>query len=147
MKLLKLSPEQLMQHWPYVKECILLALPPYVAESADSIIRIQEQLLIGSLECWACIREETGEFYGIVTTQIVADEATMTKNLLLFSVTLTEEHEHEIWREGYVYLSRYAASKGCNSIVAYTNQEAMIMLAKGFGADTEWRLLKFPILR
>ncbi len=146
MKLLRLSPEQLMLHWPYVKECITLALPPYVTSDADNIIRIQEQLLIGSLECWACVSDETGEFYGIITTQVVADEATMTKNLFLFSVTLTEEHEHSIWQEGYVYLSKYAASKGCNSIIAYTNQKSVIMLANSLGGDTAWRLLKFPIL-
>ena len=50
MKLLKLSPEQLMTHWPYVKECILLALPPYVEEKSENILRIQEQLLLGILE-------------------------------------------------------------------------------------------------
>ena len=146
MKLLKLSPEHLMQHWLYVKECITLALPPYVTSDADNIIRIQEQLLIGSLECWACIKDETGEFYGVITTQIVADEATMTKNLFLFSVTLTEEHENSVWQEGYVYLSKYAASRGCSSIIAYTNQESIIMLANSLGGDTSWRLLKFPIL-
>ena len=145
MKILKLSSEQLMQHWPYVKECIILALPPYVTCNADNIIRIQEQLLIGSLECWACI-QDTGEFLGIATTQVVVDDATMTKNLFFFSVTLTEEHENDIWQEGYVYFSRYAASKGCSHIIAYTNQQSVIMLAKMLGADTEWHLLKFPIL-
>ena len=146
MKILKLSPEQLMQHWPYVKECILLALPPYVTSNADNLMRIQEQLLVGALECWACIADETGEFYGIVTTQIVVDEVTLTRNLFLFSVTLTEEHENKIWQEGYVYLSKYAVSKGCNAIIAYTNQAAVVMLAKSLGGDTEWHLLKFPIL-
>ena len=146
MKLLKLSAEQLMQHWPYVRECITLALPPYVTSNADNMIRIQEQLLVGSLECWACIEDETGVFYGIVTTQIVVDEATLTKNLFLFSVTLTEAHEHSIWQEGYIYLSKYAASKGCSSIIAYTNQESVIMLARSLGADTDWKLLRFPIL-
>ena len=146
MKLLKLSPEQLMQHWPYVKECIILALPPYVTADADNMIRIQEQLLVGSLECFACIANDTGEFYGIVIVQMVADEVTLTKNLFIFSVTLTEEHEDAIWQEGYVYLSRYAASKGCSAITAFTNQESVVMLAKHLGADIEWRLLKFPIL-
>ena len=146
MKLLKLSPEQLMEHWPYVKECILIALPPYVTSDADNILRIQEQLLIGSLECWACIHDTTEEFLGIVTTQVVVDEATMTKNLFLFSVTLTEEHENSVWQEGYLHFSRYAVSKGCSTIIAYTDQQAVVMLASKLGADTSWHLLKFHIL-
>ena len=146
MKLLKLSSEQVMQHWPYVRECILLALPPYITTNADNIIRIQEQLLIGSLECWACIQDETGEFYGVMTTQIVVDEATLSKNLFIFSVTITEEHEHSIWQEGYVYMSKYAKSKGCSSIIAYTNQVSVTELARQLGADVEWRLLRFPLL-
>ena len=135
-----------MQHWPYVRECIILALPPYVTSDANNMLRIQEQLLVGSLDCWAWIEDATGQFYGIVTTQIAVDEATLTKNLFIFSATLTEQHEDSIWREGYVYLSKYAVSKGCSSIISYTNQESLIMLAKRLGADTEWHLLKFPLL-
>ncbi len=145
MKLLKLSPEQLMEHWPYVKECIILALPPYVTCDVDNILRIQEQLLIGSLECWACVNDASGEFLGIATTQVVVDEVTMTKNLFLFSVTLTEESEDYIWQEGYLHFSRYAVSKGCNAIIAYTDRQSIVMLANRLGADTTWHLLKFPI--
>lgn len=145
MKLLKLSPAQLMQHWPYVKECILLALPPFVSNNAENILRIQEMLLIDTLVCWACIDDNSGQFYGIVTTQLIADEITCTKNLFIFSITLTEEHEDIIWDEGYVEMMKYARASGCTNIIAYSNQQAVINKAEKLGADVSWRLLNFPV--
>ena len=134
-----------MQYWPYVKECILLALPPFVNNSADIILRIQEMLLIETLECWACIDERSGQFYGIVTTQLIADEITQTRNLLIFSITLTEEHEDIIWDEGYSEIMKYAASKNCTNIIAYSNQPLVVAKAQSLGADVSWRLLTFPV--
>ena len=146
MKMIKFVPEQLMKYWSHVRECIVLALPPYTTIDTDNIIRIQERLLSGSLECWACMNDEKEILFGVVTTQIVVDEITETKNLLLFSVTMTEEHENSAWQEGYEYLSAYAKSKGCSAIIAYTNQESVIMLAKNLGADVGWHFLKFPLI-
>jgi hypothetical protein len=147
MKLLKLSPEQLMQHWPYVKECILLSLPPFVTDNPENIISIQEKLLVGNLECWACINETSGQFYGIVTTQLVADEVTRTRNLLIFSITLTEEHEDIIWNEGYAEMMKHAKSRNCANIIAYSNQQLVIDKAEKLGADVSWRLLNFPVIK
>ena len=147
MKLLKLSPEQLMTHWPYVKECILLALPPFVNSNTENIIRIQEMLLVDMLECWACIDEISGQFYGIMTTQLTADEITKTRNLFIFSITLTEEHEDIIWDEGYAEMMKYAVAKNCTNIIAYSNQQLVVNKAEKLGADVSWRLLNFPVFK
>ena len=146
MKLLKLSPEQLMQQWPYVKECILLALPPFVSNNTENILRIQEMLLVNTLECWACINENSNQFYGILTTQLIVDEITLTRNLFIFSITLTEEHEDIIWNEGYAEMMKYAVAKNCTNIIAYSNQQAVINKAEQLGADVSWRFLNFPVL-
>jgi hypothetical protein len=145
MKLLKLSPEQLMQHWPYVKECILLAMPPFVTNTTENILRIQSMLLVSTLECWACIDNNSGQFYGILTTQISADEITLTRNLLIFSITLTEEHEDIIWNEGYTEMMKYAKARGCTNIIAYSNQQLVIDKAEKLGADVSWRFISFPV--
>ena len=147
MKLLKLSPEQLMTHWQYVKECILLALPPFVNSTTDNILRIQEMLLVNTLECWACINEISGQFYGIMTTQLTADEITQTRNLLIFSITLTEEHEDIIWDEGYTEMMKYAMANNCANIIAYSNQQLVIEKASKLGADVSWRMLNFPVIK
>lgn len=146
MRLLKFSPQQIMENWPYIKECITVSLPPYVIESQDAMLRIQEQLLIEYLECWACIDDTNEQFLGLVTTKIAVDDITLTRNLLIFTVTLTEEHENGIWMEGYKYLSAYAKAKNCSSIIAYTNQSNIIMLADALHGDTSWRMLQFPLV-
>ena len=147
MRLLKFSPTQIMENWPYIKECIALSLPPYVLDCQDAMIRIQEQLLVEYLECWACVNDELESLFGIVTTKIAVDDLTLTRNLLIFTITMTEEHEDNVWLEGYEYLSKYAKARNCSSIIAYTNQESVIMLARNLGGDTSWRMLQFPLLQ
>ena len=146
MKLLKFSPIQIMENWPYIKECISLSLPPYVLGSQDAMLRIQEQLLVEYLDCWACVNDELGTLFGIMTTRVAVDDITLTKNLLIFTITLTEEHENDVWLEGYEYLSKYAESRNCTSIIAYTNQEHVIALADNLRGDTSWRMLQFSLL-
>ena len=147
MRLLKFSPTQIMENWPYIKECISLSLPPYVVESQDAMLRIQEQLLVEYLECWACVDDTLGTLFGIITTKIAVDDVTLSRNLLLFTVTITEEHENSVWVEGYKYLSKYAKARDCSSIIAYTNQENIIMLANSLHGDTSWKMLQFQLLK
>ena len=111
------------------------------------MLRIQEQLLLEQLECWGCVENDLGGLVGIVTTKIVVDDIALSKNLLIFTVTMTEAHENSVWSEGYYYFSKYAASKGCTSIIAYTNQESVVLLAESIKGDTQWRLLQFPLLQ
>jgi hypothetical protein len=134
-----------MEYWPYIKECIVLALPPYVKSDPENILRIQEKLLVGTLECWGLLDPESGQLYGVMTTQIVVDDITGTKNLLIFSLTLTEEHEFDIWNDGYEAMMKYAKFKQCTSIMAYTNRNDMKEIAMKLGGDVEWSLINFPL--
>ncbi len=148
MKLIKLLPAQIMEYWEYIRECIAEALPPFVEDNSSSFLVIQEQLLIGSMQCWFITHDTVPSIiYAVVTTRTVIDDSTFTKNLLLFSVTSTEDHPVGMWEEAYSKFKLYAKSQYCNKIIAFSDNELVIRLAKSLGADINWRLIQFPVAK
>jgi len=143
MPFIKISPEQVMQYWDYIKDCIAESLPPYVLENSDSLLKIQEHLLIGSMECWLGI--QGAETYAVAITQVVRDEAAGTLNLLIFSLNVLYQKSQHAWREGLEILKIYGRSKNCTNIVAYTNQPVVKDLVRLLGGNSDWSFLKFEL--
>jgi hypothetical protein len=139
MPLLKLLPEQIMERWLEIRASIQAALPPHAEWNDASILRIQEQLLIGEMDCWYALRD--GRTQAIVVTRVGEDPCSSVKHLLIFTLTAVEDHYSETWREGFSTLRKYALSRDCRKIIAYTKYEKFIDLARRFDADCEWRMI------
>lgn len=143
MSFIKITPEQIMHYWNYLRDCIEEALPPYIKNNPESFIKIQENLLIGKMECFIGI--EGSQTYAVAITQVVFDECTNTKNLLLFSLNVIQEKNKEIWVEGLEFLKRYAKGKGCFKLIAYSLNPNAIGIAAKLGGDVETRILMFDV--
>ena len=139
----KLLPEQVMSYWDDIKACIEAALPPYVGSNPDAMVYIQEQLLVGNIECWAAFEEK--KLCGVMTTQITYDSVSKTKNLLIYSITIVSGHTDELWQLAAEKMRAYATAKQCSNIIAYSNNDQMIHIAEKLGADSSYRLLTFSL--
>jgi len=142
MKLIKLLPEQVMQYWDDIRACIEAAMPPYVARNVDAIMYIQEQLLLGIVECWVAMDPGV---CGVMTTQIINDPVSRCRNLLIYSVAVIGDHTEELWQLAAQQMRRYATAKGCTHIIAYSNSAHMLHIAEKLGADTSYRLITFNL--
>jgi len=146
IELTKLTPEQVMEYWPQIRECIEVSLPPLVRADAESILRVQESLLLGRLECW--VASETRDLtktLGIATTCFVTDEISLTKNLLIYTATTIAPHSQDLWSVSYGVLARYARSRNCKNIIAYSEQPEVINLVERIGGTSNWRILYFEL--
>jgi hypothetical protein len=139
----KLLPEQVMAYWDDIKACIMAALPPYVGSNPDAITYIQEQLLVGTIECWAAFEEK--KLCGVMTTQVIHDPISRTRNLLIYSITIVSGHSDELWQLAAEKMRAYATARKCNNIIAYSNNDQMIYIAEKLGADSSYRLLTFSL--
>jgi hypothetical protein len=137
---LKLLPDQIMRYWDEIKESVDAALPPHVE---PNYVRIQEQFLTGEMDCWVSYVDNV--IRTIITTQVITDTVTDTRQFLIFSVTSVEEHTSKTWPEMYTALLKYARSKGCSRAVAYTSNVGFKLLAEQYGADCTWYLLSWEI--
>lgn len=132
----KLTLEQVASHWDIVKYGISQSLPPEVKNSNDNLNYVLASALMGKLDVWASYEKIEGKIKlnAIVTTKILVDEFTNTKNLLLFTLYGYNVLSKDEWAEGIKGLASYAKSLGCKNVIAYSNLQRVIDQALKLGA-------------
>ena len=146
MQILRLLPDQIMEHWHFIKESMEKAFPPVAHATGDVMLIIQEQFLLGDMQCWFGVESlDSAGIVAVMTTKVVYDEVTKTKNMLIFSVTSYMMHSEELWFDGYETLRAYARSKGCNKIISFSDNPQVMHIAKKLGANVEWKLIQLDI--
>jgi len=145
--LTRMLPDQISRFWPVVKYALEQALPPTVGDHPDRMNRILSGMLSGKLDVWASYRhlEEVTKFDGIVVTQILYDDASNTKSLLIYAIHAYEDTLPETWTEGFETLFKYAKAQGCYRCVAYSSVPYVVEQAKKYGADTSFTFISFPL--
>ena len=135
----RLLPDQVSEHWDVIKYAVEKSLPPLVTRHSDSMNRILSSLLSGKTGCWASYerKEEGSNLNGIILTKIIFDDASYTKNLLLYSVYAYTKVKEVFWMEGFAFMSKYAKSQGCDRLIAYTDVPYLIEMAKQYNADMQ----------
>lgn len=135
----KLLPEQISNLWDIIKYAIEESLPPIVTKNQDSMNRILASLLSGKMSCWISYTkgEKESKFDAVILTKIIFDDATYTKNLLLYSVYGYTKMEPRHWMEGFAFMSKYALAQGCDRLIAYTEVPYLIEMAKQYDAEMQ----------
>lgn len=146
MQIVRLLPDQCMDNWHFIKDSIEKSFPPIAIESTEALLSIQQQLLLGEMMCWFGIESlESQEIVAVMTTKVVFEEATNTKNMLIFSLTSYQLHSMDLWNDGYYALAKYARSLGCNKIISFTDNPQVVHIAEKLGANTSWKLIQLDI--
>jgi len=141
IKLVRVKPEKIMEYWYQIRECIVAALPSYVEPSEANFLKIQENLLTDSLQCWIASDEE--QIYGVATTRFTRDETSGQKNLLVYTIAIIQDYPDSLWKDSLNILGKYAVANGCRGILAFSDHPRVLEIAKSIGADVETRLIRF----
>lgn len=135
-----------MDHWHFIKDAMIKAFPPIAEESDENFLVMQEQFLIGEMDCWFGVESlDAQDIIAVMTTKVVREDVTGTKNMLIFSVTSYQLHSMDLWIDGYDTLRKYSAAKGCRKIISFSNNPRVLEVAKTLGADIEWRLIQLEV--
>lgn len=145
--LTKLLPEQISKFWDIISYAVENSLPPTVGEHPDKMNRILSSCLSGRIEVWASYNrhEDVIKFEGIVLTRILVDDASYTRSLLIYCLYGYEEVNKESWSRGLKALLKYARSKECSKISAYTNSKYLVKLAENLGASSSYTYISFDV--
>jgi hypothetical protein len=144
----KLLPNQVQDYWDVIKYAIEQSLPPIVGGHPDRMNRILAAALADKVDIWlSYVRDLEGnaKFEGVALTKLLYDEVSDTKNLLIYCIYGYEVVDKGSWIEGLSGLVKYAKSKDCSFITAYTEFPNIISLAKRLGADTRYTFLSFNV--
>ena len=143
----KLLPEQISAFWDVIKFAIAESLPPITGEHPDIMNRILSSALRGTIEVWAEYVKEGDniKFEGIALTQILYDEPSGTKNLLIYSLYGYNPIDPGSWARTLVVVAKYAKEINCNQIMAYVTLPHLVSLAKGLGGNTDFTFVTFNV--
>jgi hypothetical protein len=146
VEILRLLPDQIMDHWHFISDAMRRAYPPVAEATNESMLRVQEQFLLGEMDCWFGVDSlNAPDIVAVMTTKVVNEEISGTKNMLIFSVTTYQPHNQELWTDGYNTLRAYALSKGCRKIISFSNDLRVLSIARQLGADVDWNLIQLDI--
>jgi hypothetical protein len=145
--LTKLMPDQVSNFWDVIKYAIEESLPPIVGEHPDKMNRILSSILCGKTDCWASYRKDKDNiiFEAVCLTRFIYDDASCTRNLLIYCLYGYEKTVEKSWSEAFLALAKYAKFHKCNEIVSYTDVPYMIDKAKAFGGDTRYTFVSFNV--
>jgi len=142
-------PEQIPKFWRVLEDMIRKALPIIPGESKDKYNNILTRVLEGRMTCWVAYSEREGKKKpnGIMITTITEDEVTDTKSLLIYCMATIEDGEPDVqdYQEGIDAWTKYAKSKGCIRVTAYTNIDYLVSMAEQIGGAAIYTFISFPI--
>lgn len=146
--LTKLLPEQISKFWDIIKYAVEQSLPPIVGEHPDKMNRILASALSGKVEVWASYTKgDTNKFEGIVLTELLFDDVSQTRNLLIYCLYGYTDVNEGSWLHGIQKLGEYAKSRKCSRVVAYSDVPYIIELASKLGAETKYTFISFNLER
>ena len=145
--LAKLLPEQISKFWDIIKYAAEHSLPPIVGEHPDKMNRILSAALCGTVDVWALYSKggDSSKLEGIGLTEVLYDDVSRTKNLLIYSLYGYSMISEETYQSSFISLLKYARSKDCLQIIAYTNSRQIVNVSKALGADTSYTFISFNI--
>ena len=143
----RLLPDQVSKFWDVISYAIEQSLPPTTGEHPDKLNRILSAALSGKLEVWASYTRQgdTTKLEGIVVTKILYDDASDTRNLLIYCIYGYTAVDKNSWAEGLKAITLYAKSKGCSQIVAYSDLPHVVELVKALGGEAKYTFLSFNV--
>jgi len=145
--LTKLTPEQISKFWDVISYAVEESLPPITGEHPDRMNRILSSALSGKVDVWASYNksEDVNKFEGIVLTQILYDNVSNTRNLLIYCIYGYSNVDSKSWSEGLETLLKYAKGERCNQIVAYTDLPNIVNLVNRLDGEAKYTFLSFNV--
>ena len=139
--LVKMLPHQIADNWEILSYGIQQSLPPITYQSPKRMARILESLLGEKMNLWLGIQDE--KIHGIIVTSLVYESNSDVKDLLIYCIYGFKDLPTKLITEGMETLKKFASSKGCKRLTAYSNVESVINMMKRFGS-VEYSYLTIP---
>lgn len=131
-------PDQVTKFWDVIKYAIEESIPPIATNNVNLLNNILMSILSNKTQCWASYEknEKGNRFEGIMLTQVVCEEASNTKNLLIYAMYGFDPVSSKSWKDGLEATVKFAKSQGCRQIVGYTDLNNLVELAKKLGGSS-----------
>lgn len=131
------------RYWEDIKRHLVYSLSPQFGSDEEALSNILESLLNGNSQAWILIKGK--DVYAMSITTFGIEEATKTKNLLIYSLSGYKYVPEDLWKKAFSTLIAFARNNDCEKIVAYSSVSVVISIAKKLGANTDISLLVWEV--
>ena len=144
----KLLPEQIAANWEAIKRVVVRSHPPSVRVSEEVLANILEAAMQMEVQVW--IQHESDFEKDLSSVQAVALTAVMTepisreKTLLIYGLVALDRSGLD-WSEGMIALKKFAKSRGCSYVSAYSEVPAVWKIVESFGGNVKTRYLYLEV--
>ena len=148
-RLNRLPSERVVQWWPDLAERVRAACPPpNSSENPNAVNSVLAAVIEGSCQIWLWLKrsEEKTDVQGIVVTQRFAPTISSRSHLWVAGCSFGTPPTPEQFQEIMSKLKKFARACGCENVVLMTdNRPDILAMADSLKANTEYRLLQFPV--
>lgn len=78
---------------------------------------------------------------GLIVSRIIDGGVTGVNNLELYTITAFKHIPSELWEDGFKTLEKYARTKNCYRVVAYSDNKRVLDMADRLGWSSEYTFL------
>ena len=142
--IIKLSPDQVTEHWDVIKFGIQESVPPITYGSQNTLNNMLKSLLTGEMQCWVMMNG-TQKIQGVATTTITKDGCSGVKNLMIYSVYGLTFIDDETWAENLKGLRKFAKANSCHRIISFTAVDRLIDLTKSLGGSADFTFVSLEV--
>ncbi len=144
--LIKLLPEQISKFWDVVKYAIEESLPPIASDHPDKMNRILSSALSDEIGVWVSYTHgDNTKIDAVILTKVNYDDASGSKSMLIYCLYGFRKVSEEIWHSWFDAVRKYAISRGCSRVVAYTDVPKVIEMAKSLGGNVDYTFITFDL--
>lgn len=142
--LVQLTPDQVTKKWDWIFPAIEAAFPSISRPDEEEVLK---SILRGDMQCWVSTRRREGGnvIYAILTTTVVEETNSKTRNLWIYSIYGLRRIPEDEWVNGLEALKKFAKKNGCFKILAYTDVDEVMNLVEKLGGSARRRLLELPL--
>ena len=131
-----------------IGDSIVKSMPPADFGSPNRMLNILTSLMSSNMQCWFVMSspEITGEnIVAIVTTVVQGGGPTEIKNLEVYTLYARRELTKSLLVDAYGTLKKYAKSRDCYRIIAYSDVDRIINIAEELGGEAKYKFITMEV--
>jgi hypothetical protein len=133
--IVRIDSTKISDHWEAIKPTIAAAFSSSSVDITEAEFNnILQQLIAGNMQCWMAFREKEPRIL-MITTFILDPRG--IKSLLIYSVSAYMPNTDAEWLEVYEYMKEWGKKNNCVNIVAFTQNNRILDIARKFGATID----------
>ena len=142
--LLRMLPEQVSSQWETIwasMECVMAEQ----ARTEKGKSNVLSAMLAGEMQCWLLKDDEDDEVLALASTCFFYDPSGR-KSLFIYTLLGYKPVSIKLWTEAFETLSKWAGFRGCDSVMAHTQNAKIIRLVNHLGGKAEDTLVYLDVI-